>query len=123
MPQEACMTVDSKSPATVPYGADQPIYLVVDSFGDKEGPVYREVEFERADLDAAIGELLAGGFNNPVRMIAYNTLEHWTEDISAQVAAEIQSRCDMDGQPVPEHLKDFVDAHGGLPWQQALRFV
>jgi hypothetical protein len=123
MPQEACMAHDSKSPATVPYGADQTVYLVVDSFGDKEGPVYREAEFERADLDTAIGEMLAGRFNNPVRVIAYNTLEHWTEDVSAQVAAEIQSRCDIDGQPVPEHLKDFVDAHGGLPWQQALRFA
>jgi hypothetical protein len=122
MPQEACMTTASKSPATVPYGADQTVYLVVDNFGSKES-VYCEVEFEHADLESAIGDLFAGRFNNPLRVIAYNTLEHWTEDVSAQVAAEIQSRCDIDGQAVPEHLKDFVDAHGGLPWQQALRFA
>jgi hypothetical protein len=122
MPQEARMAEDSKSLATVPYGADQTVYLVVDSFGSRD-EVYREAEFERPDLEAAIGDLLAGRFNNPVRLIAYNTLEHWTEDVSAQVAAEIQSRCDIDGQAVPEHLKDFVDAHGGLPWQQALRFA
>jgi hypothetical protein len=122
MPQEACMTTASKSPATVPYGADQTVYLVVDNFGSKES-VYCEVEFEHADLESAIGDLFAGRFNNPLRVIAYNTLEHWTEDVSAQVAAEIQSRCDIDGQAVPEHLKDFVDAHGGLPWQQSLRFA
>jgi hypothetical protein len=122
MPQEARMAEDSKSPATVPYGADQTVYLVVDSFGSRD-EVYREAEFERPDLEAAIDDLLAGRFNNPVRLIAYNTLEHWTDDVSAQVAAEIQSRCDIDGQAVPEHLKDFVDAHGGLPWQQALRFA
>jgi hypothetical protein len=123
MPQEACMTADSKSPAIVPYGADQTVYLVVDSFGEKGGRVYREAEFECADLESAIGDLLAGRFNNPVRLIAYNTLEHWTEDISAQVAVEIQSRCDIDGQAVPEHLADCVKANGGLPWQQALRFA
>jgi hypothetical protein len=122
MPQEACMTADSKSPASVPYGADQTVYLVVDSFGSRNA-VYREAEFERADLEAAIGDLLAGRFNNPVRVIAYNTLEHWTEDVSAQVAAELRSRCDIDGQPVPEHLQDFVEMHGKLPWQQALRFA
>jgi hypothetical protein len=122
MPQEARMTTDSKSPATVPYGADQTIYLVVDSFGSRD-EVYREAEFERADLESAIGDLLAARFNNPVRVIAYNTLEHWTEDVSAQVAAELQSRCDIDGQPVPEHLRDFVEAHRGLPWQTALRFA
>ena len=116
------MTADSKSPASVPYGADQTVYLVVDSFGSRDA-VYREAEFERADLETAICDLLAGRFNNPVRVIAYNTLEHWTEDVSAQVAASIQSRCDIDGQPVPEHLRDFVEVHGRLPWQQALRFA
>jgi hypothetical protein len=112
-----------RPPEVVPYGADQTIYLVVDSFGEKEGSVYREAEVERADLETVIGDLLAGQFNNPVRVIAFNTLEHWTEDVSAPVAAEIQSRCDIDGQPLPEHVKDFVEAHGGPARQQALPFV
>jgi hypothetical protein len=98
------------SPAIVPYGADETVYLVVDSFGEKGGAVYREAEFECADLETAISDMLAGQFNNPVGVIAYNTLEHWTEDVSAAVAAEIQSRCDMEGQPVPEHVGDFVTA-------------
>jgi hypothetical protein len=112
----------SQSPDTVPYGADQTVYLVVDSFGSRD-TVYREAEFEHADLETAISELLAGKFNNPVRVIAYNTLEHWTEDVSAQIAAEIQSRCDIDGQPVPEHVRDFVNSHGGPPAQPALRLA
>ncbi|MBR1122964.1 hypothetical protein JQ628_15665 [Bradyrhizobium lablabi] len=102
-----------KSPATVPYGADQTIYLVVDSFGSRE-EVYREAEFERAELERVIADMLDGVFNNPVGVIAYNTLEHWTEDVSVAVAAEIQSRCDMEGQPVPEHVADFVKSHNGL---------
>lgn len=118
------MPTTARSPEFVPYGADQTVYLVVDSFGDKAGPVYREAEVERADLETAIGDLLAGRFNNPVRVIAFNTLEHWTEDVSAQIAAELQVRCDIDGQPLPEHLNDFVQAHAGgrqltLPFGQA----
>jgi hypothetical protein len=35
------------SPSTVPYGADQTVYLVVDRF--KNGTVYRETEIERTD--------------------------------------------------------------------------
>ena len=103
----------SRSPATVPYGADQTIYLVVDSFGSR-AEVYRQAEFERADLENVICDMLDGVFNNPVGVIAYNTLEHWTEDVSAAVAAEIQSRCDMESQPVPEHVADFVKSHNAL---------
>jgi hypothetical protein len=110
----------SQSPDIVPYGADQTVYLVVDSFGSRDTE-YREAEFEFADIETAIGELLAGRFNNPVRVIAYNTLEHWTEDVSVPIAAEIQSRCDIESQPVPEHVRDFVTSHGGAPPRPALR--
>lgn len=97
----------------VPYGADQTVYLVVDSFGSRAA-VYREAEFERADAETVVADMLSGQFNNPVGVIAYNTLEHWTEDVSASVAAEIQSRCDMDGEPVPEHVRDFVKSRNTL---------
>ena len=110
------------APGIVPFGADQTIYLVVDSFGSLN-TVYREAEFERADLDTVIGDLLSGQFNNPVRVIAFNTLEHWTDGVSAQVAAEIQSRCDIDGERVPEHVGDFVAAYAGAARQRALRFA
>ena len=40
------------SPNTVPYGADQTAYLVVDRFSS--GSVYRETEIERADLETII---------------------------------------------------------------------
>src|ERR1700750_3150262 len=91
----------------VPYGADQTLYLVVDGFGD--GAARRELEIERTDLEAAIVELMLGQFNDPLRVIAYNTLEHWSEDVSAEIAFEIQSRCDMEGRGLPEHIKDFVE--------------
>jgi hypothetical protein len=31
-----------------------------------------------------------------------------------QVAEDIQARCDIDGVPVPEHVRDFVASHTGL---------
>ncbi len=92
---------------TVPYGADQTAYLVVDRH-NRHGGITRETEVERADLEAVIADLLAGTFNDPVRVTAFNTLEHWSQDISREVAAEIQTRCDMEGAAVPGHVEDFV---------------
>ena len=107
MRSRATLTQTNCSSNIVPYGADQTLYLVVDGFGD--GATRRELEIERANLEATICELMLGQFNDPLRVIAFNTLEHWSEDVSVEIALEIQSRCDMDGRDLPEHIKDFVE--------------
>jgi hypothetical protein len=109
------------SPGIVPVGADETAYLVIDAFSS--GTVYRETEVEKADLETVIGDLLSGQYNSPVRVVAFNTLERWCDDVSADIAAEIQTRCDIDGLPVPEHIADFVEAHQSRTRQLALRLV
>lgn len=109
------------SQSGVPYGADQTTYLVVDRFSG--GSVYRETEIERSDLETVISDLLTGQFNDPVRVVAFNTLEHWADDVSGDVAQELQTRCDIAGEPVPEHLRDFVDAYAGPTRQLVLRLA
>ena len=110
------------TPTTVPYGADQTVYLVVDRFG-RLGSVYRETEVERTDLETIITDLMSGQFNDPVRVVAFNTLEHWSEDVSKQIADEMQTRCDIEGVAIPEHVIDFVASHTGPIWQHSLRLV
>lgn len=97
------------SPGIVPYGADQTVYLVVDCSGS--GHVYREIEVERTDLETVIEDFLTGQFSNPVRVVAFNTLEHWANDVSKDVAQLIEVRCDIAGDPVPEHIRDFVERY------------
>ena len=109
------------SPGTVPYGADQTVYLVVDRFSS--GSVYRETELERADPETVIDDFLTGQFNDPVRVVAFNTLEHWANDVSKDIAQVIQARCDIAGDPVPEHIRDFVESYAPTTRQLALRQV
>jgi hypothetical protein len=106
----------------VPYGADQTVYLVVDSFG-RLGTAYRETDIERTDLETVITDLISGQFNDPIRVVAFNTLEHWAQDVSRDVALEIQTRCDIDGRDVPETLRDFVDSYAGPDRQLTLRLA
>jgi hypothetical protein len=91
---------------TVPYGADQTLFVVIDRL-DRA----REIRIERTDLEATIHELVAGCFNDPIRVISFNTLEHWTKDISTEIAGEIRARCDIDGIRLPDYLSDFVESH------------
>ena len=91
---------------TVPYGADQTLFVVIDRLDRAT-----EIRVERSNLEATINELVAGCFNDPIRVISFNTLEHWTKDISTEIAGEIRARCDIDGIRLPDYLSDFIENH------------
>jgi hypothetical protein len=102
------MQQPSQWPASiVPFGADQTLYVVI----DRTGMSRSVAEIERTDFESIISDLLSGHFGDPVRVVAFNTLEHWSEDVSSEVAREIQTRSDIEGEILPEHLQDFVRQH------------
>jgi hypothetical protein len=104
-----------KSPwptSVVPYGADQTIYVVMDGLGHR-GTFSQDREVERSDLETVLADLMSGQFNDPIRVVAFNTLEHWSKDVSAEVAHEIQCRCDIDRSDVPQYLAGFIELHIG----------
>ena len=110
------------SPSLVPDGADQTACFVADRVSARDC-AYRETEVERTDFEAIIADFLTGQFNDPIRVIAFNTLQHWSDDVSEAVATEIQTRCDIEGVSMPEHVSDFVDRHCGSVRQLALKLA
>jgi hypothetical protein len=100
------------TPSIVPKGDDHNVYLVVDDFG-RNGRAYREADVETTDLETVISDLLDGQFQNPVRIISFNTAEKWSQDVSADVAHELRQRCDLQMRDVPFFLQDFVDRYEG----------
>ncbi|MGB5902516.1 MAG: hypothetical protein WBH00_06650 [Xanthobacteraceae bacterium] len=110
------------SPSIVPAGTEETVYLVEDCLGSL-GCVWREAEVGKTDLETVIIDLLAGEYRDPRRVIAFNTVEHWSEDVSEDVAREIQRRSDLTYNDVPSALQAFVDRHAGREKQLALRLV
>ena len=100
------------TPSIVPGDDDQNIYLVADDLG-RTGRIWSEADFERTDLEAVILDLLEGQYKNPIRVISFNTAEHWSQDVSADVAQELRRRCDLQQRDVPFFLQDFVDRYEG----------
>jgi hypothetical protein len=88
------------------------VYLVVDDFG-RNGRVYREADVEETDLETVVADLLSGQYKNPVRVVAFNTAEKWSQDVSADVAHELRHRCDEQMRDTPFGLQDFVDRYEG----------
>src|SRR5438552_18430493 len=97
-------------PSLVPDGADQTVYLVVDDF-NRHGRVFRETEVGRTDLESVIADLVSGQYNDPVRVIAFNTAERWAEDVSEDVASEIRRRADLANEHVSSAVEAFVACH------------
>jgi hypothetical protein len=116
------LSIMPKTPSIGPNGADQTVYLVVDRFGGL-GAVFRETDVEWSDLETTIADPMAGQFNDPVRVVAFNTAECWAQDASRDIALEIQSRCDIDGHEVPETLRDLVESYAGPDRQLTLRLA
>lgn len=110
------------TPSIVPNGDDQTVYLVKDDLG-RLGAVWREADAEVTDLETVIQDLMSGQYSDPVRVIAFNTVERWSEDVSEDVAREIRKRFDLQLSDVPSGLQDFVERHEGHQRQLALRLV
>jgi hypothetical protein len=102
------MPRSDRSPSIVPPGNDQDVYLVLDEFGGRIGQAWRETDAEAARLETVIADLLDGQYSSPVRVIAFNTAEGWSRDVSENVARELRRRCAEQARELPAYLQDFV---------------
>ena len=84
----------------VPGDSDQTVYLVADDFADL-GRAWREADYDSSYWETVIQDLLAREFNSPIRVIAFNTAERWSEDVSEDMAFELRRRCDLQMREIP----------------------
>ena len=103
------MSFTSVTPGLVPH-VGVVAYIVLDDFG-KAGRIYREAAEADATLEAVIDDLLTGQFNNPVRVVAFNTSEGWSRDVSEDVAREVVRRVTGSGRPLAVGTRQFVETY------------
>jgi hypothetical protein len=109
------------SPSIVPDQDDRDIYLVLDDFGGRLGRAWPETDEERTDREIVITDLMTGQYSNPVRVVAFNTAEGWSRDMSEEIADEIMRWYAQQDREVPPSLEDFIERHAsGRPVQLLL---
>jgi hypothetical protein len=111
------------TPSIVPTGHDQTVYLVLDDFGRRLGRAWRETDTDRTDLESVITDLMAGQYNDPITVVAFNLSERWANDVSEDIAREIQRRADLSSNDLTSSIVDFVDRHAGRERQLTLRLA
>ena len=110
------------TPSIVPKD-DETVYMVLDDFG-RNGRAWRETDVERTDLETVIADLMAGQYACPVTVFAFNLAERWSQDVSEDIAREIQIRADLAHSDLSSTVEEFVERHAGARDRQlTLRLV
>src|SRR5215204_1826911 len=96
------------SPPLAPDGFDVDVYVVLDDFGTL-GRSYRETAEEGADRESLVRDLMGGQYNNPARIVCFNTAQGTSRDATLEIAQEIQDRVSRKGEEISPGLRDFIE--------------
>jgi hypothetical protein len=83
------MRTPSLAPDQQPH--DVTVYIVLNDFGEL-GRAYVETDEEKADEETILSNIISGEYSNPVRVVAFNTVEGWSRDVTEDIARALVDR-------------------------------
>jgi hypothetical protein len=89
---------------------DVTAYIVVEDFG-QYGRAFRETDLAEADLDTIVRNMISGEYRNPLRVVAFNTAEGWSRDVSEEIAYDVLDRAYDADTTLSVGAKRFIDRH------------
>lgn len=98
-------------PSIAPAGPgefDVTVYVVLQDFG-RLGRAYRETDEACADKDTLIANIISGEFDNITRIVAFNTDEGWSRDVTEDIAREVMEETWHRAAPLTNNLRNFID--------------
>ena len=101
------------TPSLVPADRDVTVFIVLDDFGSM-GTAYRETDAASCDQQSVVDDLLTGQFNNPLRVVAFNTAEGWARDASEDIAQLVIEAARVRNKSLSESARRFYERHTGL---------
>jgi hypothetical protein len=96
------------SPSLVPDDTNRDVYLVLDDFG-RLGRAWRETDEAGTSRATLVLNLLDGQYEDPVRIVAFNTAEGWSRDVTVDIADEVRRRY-VEYDEVSESVLKFLEA-------------
>ena len=94
-----------RSSSMVPSEGGHDTYLVLEDLG-RFGRVWRET---------LIRDLLDDQYSRPTRIVAFNTTEGWSRDVTLDIADELRRRF-AEHDDVPVSVEEFLENAGAKGW-------
>ena len=98
---------------------DADVHLVLCRFG-RAGLAYVETDPAEADATTVVQNLLHGRYAQPLRVIALNVDEGWSQDVSEAIAHKVREIAEHEDYELTQGTLDFIEAHMGRVMQPTL---
>ena len=82
----------------------------LEDFGDL-GRAFRETDIAEADHDTIVRNMISGEYEDPLRVVAFNTVEGWSRDVSEEIAYDVLDRAYDADTTLSAGAKRFIDLH------------
>ena len=96
-------------PSLVPADRDVAVYIVLDDFGSL-GSAWTK---RAATGQSVVDDLSTGQFNNPLRVVAFNTAEGSARDASEDIAQLVIEAACVRNKDLSESARRFYERHTG----------
>jgi hypothetical protein len=90
---------------------DVTAYIVVEDFGGELGRAFRETDIAEADHDTIVHNMISGEYRDPLRVVAFNTVEGWSRDVSEEIACDVLDRAYDPDTTLSAGAERFIDRH------------
>jgi hypothetical protein len=84
------------------------VYLVLEDLGER-GRVWREIVDGEGSEPAIVEDIITGQYEHPLRVVAFNTDEGWSRDVTDEVAAKLLDAALVQGRALSASAREFVE--------------
>jgi len=88
--------------------ADVTVHIVLNDFGDL-GRAYAETDEAEADEATIIDNILSGQYSCPLRVVAFNTAEGWSRDVTEDIAVAVVSKALSEHRSIAKAAQEFLE--------------
>jgi hypothetical protein len=96
----------TRNPPLVPDEQNVTVYIVLNDFGQL-GRSYLETDEAEADEKTVVSNIISGQYSNPIRVVAFNTVEGWSRDVTEDIAHAVLEREESYSE-ISDPAKEFV---------------
>ena len=104
----------------VPDG-DVTVHIVLNDFGDL-GRAYVETDEAEADQATIVDNILTGQYSCPLRVIAFNTSEGWSRDVTEDIAVAVMNCANSEDRSIGKAAQEFLERALGVTAQTHYHF-